>query len=467
MSSSILFRLTAAFAAVILVGVAVTAWVATRTTTSDFQFFVTRSGEQSAAQLAALAGEYYARTGKWDGVAEILQSNAAPMGGMMEHGILGGQGMLKGWHAWTMMNWRVLLLDARGVVIVDSNDAWLGHTLDAKNISGAQTVVVNNIPVGALIVTSLEAPVPNSPAGDFLAAVTRSIVIAALVAGILALGLGAILFRQITAPLHSLTAAAQQIARGDLQARVPTRGDDELAQVARAFNAMADALAQMRAARQNQIADIAHELRTPLAVLRANLEGMQDGVVPLNQEQIAEIHGETLHLARLVDDLRVLSLAETGQLELKRAPADVSTLARGVVEGARAVFTDKGIALEFFAAGAARSNVDADRMIQVLQNLLNNARRYSSRGGRVSVAVRDLSDEIELSVTDRGIGIAPEELPRVFERFHRADKSRARSSGGSGLGLAIVKQLVEAHGGRVFVESEVGSGSRFGIVIPK
>ncbi len=466
MNQSILFRLTAAFSAVILVGVVVTAFLATRTTTSDFQLYVTRSGQQSAAHLASVVADYYARNGKWDGVDQVLQeASGAAMGG----GMMGGRSpMMSGWQGWAMLNLRVILLDERGSVVVDSTNAWIGQTLNTSTIAGAQAIQVNNRQVGTLIVTSLDAPIANSPAGDFLSSINRSILIAALFAGVVALALGLVLFRQITAPLESLTRAAKQIERGDLQGRVPVKGSDELAEVSRAFNAMTASLAQMQTARRNQIADIAHELRTPLAVLRANLEAMLDGVMPINAEQIAEIHAETLHLARLVDDLRLLSLAETGQLELKRAPIDLGALVRDVVDRADAAFREKGVGLELNAAGAAQIAVDADRIVQVLQNLLDNALRYTPRGGVVSVQCSVISDPsaVKVSVSDTGEGIAPDELPYVFERFYRADKSRARTSGGSGLGLAIVKQLVQAHGGRVGVESEASKGTRFWFVIP-
>ncbi len=499
---SILVRLTLAFLTVILVGVGVTAVLAARTTASEFQLYTTRSGEQIAARLAPVAADYYARNGSWNGVETLLQSSTLPfseimpgtMGPGMMPGMMGGRGpMMGGWQTWAMLNYRVLLLDERGVVMVDSADAWKGRTL--SNPPGAHAIRVNDKPVGALLVTALDAPVANTPASDFLGALNRAILFAAIAAALVALVVGFVLFRQITAPLEALTHAAQQIAQGDLQARVEARGSDELAQVAHAFNQMAAALAQMQAARHNQIADIAHELRTPLAVLRANLEAMQDGVVPVNPEQIAEIHAETLHLTRLVDDLRLLSLAETGQLELQCVSTDLAQLAREVVERAGAAFAEKGVALQVDARAPVYADVDAGRIVQVLDNLLSNALRYTPRGGVVSVQCALVSGQrgvdsrqwsadsdqqsavggrpersegsaVRVTVADTGSGIAADELPYVFDRFYRADKSRARASGGSGLGLAIAKQLVEAHGGRVGAESELGKGARFWFVIP-
>jgi signal transduction histidine kinase len=291
---------------------------------------------------------------------------------------------------------------------------------------------------------------------------------AALAAGAIALVLGVVLFAQITAPLQLLTMAAERIEHGDLNARVPVRTRDELGRVSGAFNAMADSLAQSQTARRNLVADIAHELRTPLTVMRANLEAMQDGLLPLNVAQVNEVHEQTLLLARLVDDLRLLSLAEAGQLKLERSPTDVVALARAVVEHAAISAQAKGVSLTLDAPNALPSiDVDADRIIQVLQNLIANALQYTPKDGHVTVSLGTQGDSLEVSVADTGVGIATEDLPHVFDRFYRADKSRARVSGGSGLGLAIVKQLVEAHHGRIQVESEVGRGSRFVFTLPR
>ena len=474
---SLWIRLVGAFSAVILVGVIVMWVVANRATASEFQTFTTRTGQQWAMRLAPSLADFYARNGRWDGVESVLQSaSGQAMGDMMGGGMpgtmppgMGAQGhVMDGWTGWTMLDLRVVLLDAQGQVVADSTSAEIGRTLGANDLASAQPIVANNARVGSLIITSLDAPTAGSPASDFLSALNSSLLLAALAAGAIALVLGVVLFAQITAPLQLLTVAAERIEHGDLNARVPVRTRDELGRVSGAFNAMADSLAQSQTARRNLVADIAHELRTPLTVMRANLEAMQDGLLPLNVAQVNEVHEQTLLLARLVDDLRLLSLAEAGQLQLKRLPTNIVVLARAVVEHAAISAQAKGVSLTLDAPNALPPiEVDADRITQVLQNLIANALQYTHRGGQVIVGLMPVNDALELSVTDTGAGIATEDLPHVFDRFYRSEKSRARASGGSGLGLAIVKQLVEAHHGHIRVESDPGRGARFVCTLPQ
>jgi len=256
--------------------------------------------------------------------------------------------------------------------------------------------------------------------------------------------------------------------------------------LAQAFNTMANSLAQAEEQRRHMVADVAHELRTPLSVIQGNLEGMLDRVLPMNFEQVASVHEETLLLGRLVADLRLLSLAKARQLELERAETDLNDLIRRVVERMRPVAQRKGVILEASLPPSLPTvSVDAGRINQVLDNLVGNAMRYTPAGGRVSIETSLVSGRIGAgqhakaeqqlltTVTDTGTGIDPEDQPHVFDRFYRADKSRTRASGGSGLGLAIVKHLVEAHGGQVWAESPVhqvagqpGYGSRFSFTLP-
>ena len=215
------------------------------------------------------------------------------------------------------------------------------------------------------------------------------------------------------------------------------------------------------------MADIAHELRTPLSVLRGNLEAMEDGLLEPTPQQVAVLHDQSAALSRLVEDLRMLSLASAGHLELHRHPADVSELVRSVLMEIEAASRDRGVALSGDApASLPHVSLDSDRIRQVLRNLIDNALRHTPPGGRIDVQVKATAKQLTVSVADTGSGIATQDLPHLFDRFYRADGSRARATGGSGLGLAIVKQLVEAHGGEVSVESEPGTGSVFSFSLP-
>lgn len=304
------------------------------------------------------------------------------------------------------------------------------------------------------------------PERRLLGDVRRGLWLAALAGLAVAAVVGTLTARQITAPLRQLSTAAARIGRGDLGSTVPVERDDELGDLARTFNAMALNLRHAEEGRRRLLADIAHELGTPLAVLQANVEGMLDGVIEQSSERLASLHAQIQLLTRLVRDLRDLSLAQEGRLPLDRRPFDLAGLIEESVALARPMAEEKRVALAVGAPGPRHVVADRDRIAQVLQNLLANALRYTEAGGRVAVALRAEGAETVVEITDSGPGIAEEELARIFERFHRVDRSRTRATGGAGLGLAIVKHLVEAHGGRVWVRSRPGEGSTFGFALP-
>ncbi len=306
----------------------------------------------------------------------------------------------------------------------------------------------------------------GAPEREFLRGVRRAIWTAAVLGLAVAVVLGTLTARQLTQPLRRLAEAARRVGRGDLAIRVPVDSNDEVGEVARTFNAMVAELHRSEEDRRRLLADIAHELGTPLAALQANVEGMLDRVVEPTPAKLAALHTQIRLLARLVRDLQDLSLAQQGRLPLDRRPVDLAELVRQVVEVARPAAEDKGVALTASADGALTVLADRERISQVLHNLLANAIRYTEPGGRITVTARREGGEVRVEVADTGVGIPDSDLPHVFDRFHRVDRSRSRSSGGAGLGLAIVKHLVEAHGGRVWARSQVGRGSTFGFALP-
>ena len=272
--------------------------------------------------------------------------------------------------------------------------------------------------------------------------------------------------QRILRPVAELTAAARRMESGKLDERVVSVGHDEIGQLAQAFNSMAASLEESELERRTLTSDIAHELRTPLSNIRGYLEAIQDGVVEPTAEVVASLHEEALLLQQLVDDLQTLSLAEAGHLRLHLEPVDLAVLATQVVTAYQAQAESAGVTLVAVGTASPRP-LDAVRMRQVLGNLIGNALRHTPAGGTITVSVVADGEGLRVAVADSGEGIAPEHLPHLFDRFYRADPSRARATGGSGLGLAIVQKLAQAQGGEASVESTLGQGTTVSVRWPE
>jgi signal transduction histidine kinase len=295
-----------------------------------------------------------------------------------------------------------------------------------------------------------------------------SLGIAVGTAVLMALILSAVVSARVVRPVRAVADAAQRIARGAHAARVPVRGTDELAQLAGAFNEMAASLERAEQIRRQLLADVAHELRNPLATVESYVEALSDGVLAADEENWGAIRAETTRLNRLVNDLQEVSRAEAHELDLHRAKVDPDELVQTAVRAATPAFQAKNVALESqIEPGVSAIEVDRERMDEVLANLLANALRHTPPGGAVKVSVAQRPDGVEFDVADNGEGIAPEHLDRVFERFYRVDPARTRTTGGTGIGLAIVRAIVEAHGGSVAATSDGhGRGATFTVTVP-
>jgi signal transduction histidine kinase len=266
-------------------------------------------------------------------------------------------------------------------------------------------------------------------------------------------------------PLRRLTLATERMGEGDLAARADVGGGAELARLGSSFNQLASSLEREDELRRAAAADIAHELRTPVTGIVARIEAAQDGVMADPQANLAAMHDEALRLARLIEDVSQLSEAEKPELLVQKSRVDVGAVARQRAGAQADFFRAKGIAFERDMRPVA-IHADPSRLEQIVDNLLSNALRYTDAGGTVRLNVRRSGAHAVLEVSDTGIGIAPEELSRVFDRFWRSDRSRSRATGGSGIGLAVVRELVEAHHGDVEVESSPGRGTRFRVTLP-
>ena len=310
----------------------------------------------------------------------------------------------------------------------------------------------------------------DTPAEAFGQTLLYSLLAAGMVATVAAALASLFVSRRFVEPLRYVLAATSRIASGRYGERVPVRDADELGELSQSFNAMARALEEAERRRMEVISDVSHELRTPLSTIRGYMEGLAEGVVEPSQETWTLLYAEFERLGRLVDDLRRLSRAEAGQLDLSIAPVSPAEVVRLTVGGMLPLFDEKGVELKSAVSEDLPSVLaDIDRVVQVLSNLLSNALRHTPDGGRVVVEAKAAGDEVTFEVTDTGTGIAPEHLERLFERFYRVEKSRSRGEarGGSGVGLAISRALVEAMGGRIWVESPgLGEGATFAFTLP-
>jgi two-component system OmpR family sensor kinase/two-component system sensor histidine kinase BaeS len=411
------FRLTSAFLLVALAGVVIVSLLANRAATTSFRRYLSAGQTAQWTAVSAELGASYAARGDWSGAEAILNAAAGP-----------GQGQ---------GNTFLELRDAAGNIVATSR---------RRGQQGPGMGLTAELPVesGGVVVGTLSVSAPGGGGGraaeSFLAEV-------------------------------QLTAATQAMAGGELAQQVPGAGPGELGELAGSFNRMAEGLAAAEGQRRQLLADVAHELRTPLSVLRAQLEAMLDGVVPLSADNVALAHEETLLLGRLVEDLRTLSLAEAGQLPLNRravAPGDVVGRAAAAFAP---LYEAEGVALlTAVDDGLPLLDADPERLQQVLGNLLANALRYAPQGDAAvpTVRLRAARDGqgVMFEVEDSGPGLPPEALAHVFDRFWRTERDRSRQSGGSGLGLAICRAIVLAHGGGITAESEPGVGTTFRFTLP-
>jgi histidine kinase len=274
--------------------------------------------------------------------------------------------------------------------------------------------------------------------------------------------------QRITQPIRQLVKASQRIARGHYDEHLVINSHDELGELTQSFNSMASKLAETETMRLQLIADISHELKTPLASITGYMVGLEDGVMPATPETFQKVRREADRLQRLVHDLQELSRAEAGQLPMKVQPCDAGQLIQDAVEWIRPQFEDQGVMLTAEVSNQGiQVRCDYDRTRQVILNLLGNALQYTPEGGRVTIALTNGEGVAVFSISDTGVGISPENLERVFQRFYRVDKSRSRASGGSGIGLTIASHIIRSLGGRIWAESAgLGKGSTFRFTLP-
>lgn len=457
-----------AFALVILIAVATVLLLVSRQTETGFrQYALLYSGRAQNIGAGLLA--YYQTRGSWDGVQAALP-NLAPTTGAPQGQGRGGSGR-GGGQVGEQGNaefWDFRVADAAGRVVAHLEGAPEGRLTRAE-LARALSLSVDGETVGYLLPDAVSAHgfVLGGPEAQFLQHVRAALWTGAGVAFLAALLVGGILVRGIVAPVRRLTRAAEQIAQGDLQVRAAVAANDEIGQLGRAFNAMAESLARSQAIRRAQTADIAHELRNPLAVLRGTLEAMADGVYAPTPDNLDPALAQVQTLTRLVEDLRVLALADAGELHLARERLAPDALLARVAEAHRVPLEEQRLTLACTLPEALPDiSGDSDRLAQVVGNLLANAAHHVPAGGRVEITAAAQDGGLGVYVIDNGPGVPEADLPRLFERFWRGDPSRSRDTGGSGLGLAIARRIIEAHGGRMWAEPTPGGGLTVAFWLP-
>jgi signal transduction histidine kinase len=444
---SLALKFTLAVLLVGLIGAVLMAFFVWHNTQSRFDQFVVDRDRFSFVNTLA---QYYQTNGSWTGVETVFGRERVQAPGPDSHHIA------------------LALVDANGQVVFSQGDSQAIEESVQLDRGRGVPIKVNDEVVGWLrFVPRLQNLSPGSPEATFQAETTQAILYSALGATIIALLLGVLLARTLTRPIRELTLATRALAKGELGHQVSVRTRDELGELAVSFNQMSADLARASELRRQMMADIAHELRTPLSLILGYTESLSDGKLPASQETFDLMHDEAQHLSRLVDDLRTLSLVDAGELPLTCQHLDVRALLERVIAAHLPEAQQRGVSLQVETSPDLPAvEADPGRMAQVLENLVSNALCYTPEGGQISLSGEANGGAVKLRVRDNGAGIAPEDLPFVFERFYRADQSLQRNGTESGLGLAIAKSIVEAHGGSISVESTVGEGTTFTITLP-
>lgn len=438
-------RLSLAFLLSAWIGIAAMVLVVQRTLDTGFrQYVMVRDYDVNPEQLARLEA-YYAANATFAGADTLLSGRGAGNGtgnGAGAGGSENGQGAT------------FSLIDMNGVIVASTDSALEGTVVDPAQLASATSLTVDGVQVGWLDRASPGIQALGAAEVAFLDEANRWLTFAGLGATALALIVGLFLAYSLARPLRELTTAARDLSIGGAGRQVDVRGTVEVNALTAEFNTMSRALAEAESLRQRMAADVAHELRTPVTVLRGHLEAMLDGVYPLDSAHIAVAHDQTIHLARLVEDLRVLTLAEAKRLPLERQQFDSAVIVTQVLDAFEPLALDGEIRLiREIPSDIPPVYADVTRIRQVISNLLTNALRHTPAGGEITVQVSRSGDSVRFGVSNTGSRLSDTDAARVFQPFWRAHAARERDSGGSGLGLAISREIVELHGGSLTVVS--------------
>jgi two-component system, OmpR family, sensor histidine kinase BaeS len=452
---SMRWRLLGAFGLIILIALGTVALVSRFTTQQEVTTFLGHGGQVGLENLADSLEYYYEENGSWTGV-ESLSRNIPGRG--QGQGPRTGVNVSVGEH---------ILADSEGTILVSPSEVEIGTKLTDETLNQGIELKVRGQVVGYLLPEGGIPQLPENFEELLIERVNRASLLAAAISGGVAILLAMILAALILRPVQSLTNAAVNLSEGDLSQRVNVRGKGELSKLGHTFNQMAESLQEAETRRMAMTADIAHELRNPLAIQRAHLEALQDGVYPLNQDNLSLIAEQNEQLTHLVEDLRTLALADAGALSLNKRRINLTKVCQELAIRYEPQANKKNVAI-YNECGKRVIYVSADRerLQQIFDNLMQNALRYAPEGGWIKLLLKQEADEAVFSFHNNGPEIPDEALSHLFDRFYRGDKARDRTSGGTGLGLSIARKLAEAHGGTLTGGNHPTGGVDFKLTLP-
>jgi signal transduction histidine kinase len=462
---SIATRLILSFLAIIILTMVLFIVVSNRVVYNRFADLVVRSGTNFSHRVVPILEQYYQSNGSWDGVEDLVfESQGNHEGGFGRFRQENGNIMMPGLMI-TAQDERFLLINGNEIIF-DTNPDGIAINNPENLTKFGSPVVVNGEQVGTFLVASTMGILSESQ-NIYIAKVNRALIWVGAIAVLMVLVVAIWQSRSIVQPLQEMADAARQLARGNYQQRVQVERNDELGDMANAFNQMASDLSQQSEIRRQLMADVAHELRTPLSVLRIDLESMEDGLMETSPENVRALQSEVSYLSNLVEDLRMLSSADAGDLKIEKTPVELNSLVREMVERQQNAARERKVKLtanytenEIFVLG------DPQRLSQVLVNLLSNAIQHTLPEYEINTKIEVENLTVRVAVTNYGTSIPKEDLERIFDRFYRLERSRNRNQGGSGLGLSIARSLINAHGGKIWAESVQGESTTFKFSLP-
>lgn len=452
MKFSLQQKMILAFSVVVIVSIGGVVIFANLDSQRQVNRYLTRGGQYGVMELVEALEDYYEYKGTWSMVGEVADAYSQRHGRKNAHGKAS----------------ELTLTDQNHFIVWSNAGQVKGEKLTGEMTSRSLEIHSGGQTVGYLVVENGVLQTPDDIA-PFVNRLRRAIFLAGGFAILLAIGLAVLVSKYLLEPIKVITSASTQLSTGDFSTRVDIKGNDEIAMLAKTFNQLARNLELAEERKQSLTADAAHELRTPIAVQKAQLEGMLDGVLPLTQKNVLIALQQTNFLSRLVEDLRLLAMADAGEVRLEMRILNIVNLVQQVVAGFRAQAALEGTNLVTVFRPDGEElwiHTDVDRVSQILQNLISNALRYGQKGGRILISTRKESAKLVISVQDDGSGIPSTALPHLFERFYRHERARTRENGGSGLGLAISKKLALLLGGDLSGANSPEGGAVFSLELP-